>query len=63
VLFEENSNNNMLLVENWKLFIGLAYQGKHIMFRFIIEYSSLVRDFFKYAFLFLKIINKINVHI
>jgi hypothetical protein len=26
------------------LFIGLAYQGKDIVFRFIIEYSSL-RDF------------------
>jgi hypothetical protein len=26
------------------LFIGLAYQGKYIVFRFIIEYSSL-RDF------------------
>jgi hypothetical protein len=25
-------------------FVGLAYQGKDIMFRFIIEYSSL-RDF------------------
>ncbi len=25
-------------------FIGLAYQGKHIVFRFIMEYSSL-RDF------------------
>jgi hypothetical protein len=22
-------------------FVGLAYQGKHIVFRFIIEYSSL----------------------
>jgi hypothetical protein len=26
------------------LFIGLAYQGKNIVFRFVIEYSSL-RDF------------------
>jgi hypothetical protein len=26
------------------LFVGLAYQGKDIVFRFIIEYSSL-RDF------------------
>jgi hypothetical protein len=25
-------------------FVGLAYQGNHIVFRFIIEYSSL-RDF------------------
>jgi hypothetical protein len=23
-------------------FIGVAYQGKHIVFRFIIEYSSLM---------------------
>jgi hypothetical protein len=29
---------------NMGLFIGLAYQGKDIVFRFIIEYSSL-RDF------------------
>jgi hypothetical protein len=27
----------------WK-FIGLAYQGKDIVFRFIVEYSN-VRDF------------------
>jgi hypothetical protein len=27
-----------------KAFVGLAYQGKDIVFRFIIEYSSL-RDF------------------
>jgi hypothetical protein len=26
------------------LFIGLAYQGKNIVFRFVIEYNSL-RDF------------------
>ncbi len=25
-------------------FVGLAYQGKHIVFKFIIEYNSL-RDF------------------
>jgi hypothetical protein len=30
---------------SWKIFVGLAYQGKKdIVFRFIIEYSSL-RDF------------------
>ncbi len=28
----------------WTMFVGLAYQGKDIVFRFIIEYSSL-RDF------------------
>ncbi len=27
-------------------FVGLAYQGKAIVFRFIIEYSSL-RDFYR----------------
>jgi hypothetical protein len=27
-----------------RLFVGLAYQGKDIVFRFIIEYGSL-RDF------------------
>jgi hypothetical protein len=26
-------------------FVGLAYQGKDIVFRFIIEYSSTLRDF------------------
>ncbi len=26
-------------------FVGLAYKGKDIVFRFIIEYSSLIRDF------------------
>jgi len=34
----------MLNVHNLLHFIGLAYQGKDIVFRFIIEYSSL-RDF------------------
>jgi hypothetical protein len=29
---------------NERLFVGLAYQGKDIVFRFIIEYGSL-RDF------------------
>jgi len=29
---------------NMLLFVGLAYQGKDIVFRFIIEYNSL-RDF------------------
>ncbi len=28
----------------WTMFVGLAYQGKDIVIRFIIEYSSL-RDF------------------
>jgi hypothetical protein len=39
--------------QNWDLqkplffeyFIGLAHQGKEIVFRFIIEYSSSLRDF------------------
>jgi len=31
-------------LENSGSFVGLAYQGKDIVFRFIIEYSSL-RDF------------------
>jgi len=29
-------------------FVGLAYQGKDIVFKFIIEYSSLIRDFGPY---------------
>ncbi len=30
----------------WSLdFVGIAYKGKDIVFRFIIEYSSLIRDF------------------
>jgi hypothetical protein len=28
-----------------QFFIGLAYQGKDIVFRFIIEYNSSLRDF------------------
>jgi hypothetical protein len=40
--------NLQTLVDPWQktilLFIGLAYQGKDIVFRFIIEYTSL-RDF------------------
>jgi hypothetical protein len=36
---------------NMGLFIGLAYQGKDIVFRFIIEYSSL-RDFGTYEIYF-----------
>ncbi len=30
-------------------FVGLAYKGKDIVFRFIIEYSSLIRDFGPYV--------------
>jgi len=32
----------IMLSAKWGNFIGLAYQGKDIVFRFIIEYSSLV---------------------
>jgi hypothetical protein len=32
------------LLPSTRLFVGLAYQGKDLVFRFIIEYSSL-RDF------------------
>jgi hypothetical protein len=32
---------NMNTNDNKSLFTGLAYQGKDIVFRFIIEYSSL----------------------
>jgi len=42
------SQINIFCVEfrsNEKIIIGLAYQGKDIVFRFIIEYSSL-RDFY-----------------
>jgi hypothetical protein len=28
-------------------FVGFAYQGKDIVFRFIIEYYSSLRDFYK----------------
>jgi hypothetical protein len=36
---------SLIIFENSVLlFVGLAYQGKEIVFRFIIEYSSL-RDF------------------
>jgi hypothetical protein len=30
-------------------FVGLAYQGKDIVFRFIIEYISRLRDFGPYV--------------
>ncbi len=33
-------------MERKHFFVGLAYQGKDIVFRFIIEYSSL-RDFYR----------------
>jgi hypothetical protein len=33
-----------LSVWTWESFVGIAYQGKDIVFRFIIEYSSF-RDF------------------
>jgi hypothetical protein len=33
---------------SWPLFVGLVYQGKDIVLRFIIEYSSL-RDFVPYV--------------
>jgi len=32
---------NKLIIRDFILFIGLGYQGKDIVFRFIIEYSSL----------------------
>jgi hypothetical protein len=39
---------NTIVFASWRYiihpFVGLAYQGKDIVFRFIIEYSSL-RDF------------------
>jgi hypothetical protein len=40
------SGNNILqrmakFTKQCSLFVGLAYQGKDVMFRFIIEYSSL----------------------
>jgi hypothetical protein len=37
-------NKHLCVLCLTKIFIGLAYQGKDIVFRFIIEYSSL-RDF------------------
>jgi hypothetical protein len=45
-LEEEESYNKNICVSLFYVvfFIGLAYQGKDIVFRFIIEYSSL-RDF------------------
>jgi hypothetical protein len=34
-----------IIMINYFLVAGVAYQGKDIVFRFIIEYSSLIRDF------------------
>jgi hypothetical protein len=43
---------NMTNKQNWEnnincYFIGLAYQGKDIVFRFIIEYNSSLMDFYR----------------
>jgi hypothetical protein len=44
-MLAENSDHQLRLISSEKirgsLFVGLAYQGKDIVFRFIIEYSSL----------------------
>jgi hypothetical protein len=47
-LEEEESYNKNIFVSLFYVFffIGVAYQGKDIVFRFIVEYSSL-RDFHK----------------
>jgi hypothetical protein len=37
-----------LSIWTWESFVGIAYQGKDIVFRFIIEYSSF-RDFGTYV--------------
>jgi hypothetical protein len=37
----KTSSYNILLVRN----VVILYQGKDIVFRFIIDYSSLIRDF------------------
>jgi len=34
-----------VFLQSMERFVGLAYKGKDIVFRFIIEYSSLIRDF------------------
>jgi hypothetical protein len=34
--------NGIAGFSNLNLFVGLAYQGKEIVFRFIVEYSSLM---------------------
>ncbi len=39
---------NLIRYKSYCIFIGLAYQGKDIVFRFIIEYTSL-RDFGPYV--------------
>jgi hypothetical protein len=45
VMLAENSDHQLRLISSEKIrgssFVGLAYQGKDIVFRFIIEYSSL----------------------
>jgi len=48
VMLTENSDHQLRLISSEKIrgssFVGLAYRGKDIVSRFIIEYSSL-RDF------------------
>jgi hypothetical protein len=45
VMLAENSDHQLRLISSKKIrgssFVGLAYQDKDIVFRFIIEYSSL----------------------
>jgi hypothetical protein len=38
--------NDLCWINDSSNFVGLAYRGKDIVFRFIIEYSSL-RDFYR----------------
>jgi hypothetical protein len=45
------------LEANVSRFIGLAYQGKDIVFRFIIEYSGL-RDFGPLVYFYMRIFER-----
>jgi len=40
-----NLNFLKTIIDTFFFFLGLAYQGKDILFRFIIEYSSSLMDF------------------
>jgi hypothetical protein len=48
VIAQFNTRSPLVQYIDWsRWFVGLAYQGKDIVFRFIVEYSSL-RDFGPY---------------
>jgi hypothetical protein len=54
VMLAKNSDHLLRLISSEKIrgssFVGLAYQGKDIVFRFIIEYSSFYMRIFEISY-------------